>query len=201
MLAYCVFEFDNTRPTQNTKERPFFPPSISCFPSGFAQTFAKNQNLISINPQMCSQALKLTLQSLRLKMSSMYPKPTHVVHPWRTSCIQHFLLFFLLLRKKPKTNKPLQQEKKEKKKRRVCEFSRRWRNPPLPMPTAGEPTTRTHIVPIGCAADAESLGAERLIGVRRRGRRSAGLHQTSRILSLGRNAVVERSLAEAPCRS
>lgn len=42
------------------------------------------------------------------------------------------------------------------------------------------------------------MGAERLIGVERRDRRSGGLHQTSRILSLGRNAVVERSLAEPP---
>lgn len=32
----------------------------------------------------------------------------------------------------------------------------------------------------------------------RHDRRSGGLHQTSRILSLGRNAVVERSLAEPP---
>lgn len=107
------------------------------------------------------------------------------MHPWRRSCDQHFLLP-LLLRDKPKTHQ------------HVCGFTRRCRPP---RAHGWEPTTTTHTVPIGCAADAESLAAERLIGVRRRGRRSGGLHQTSRILSLGRNAVVERSLAEPPCSS
>lgn len=75
-------------------------------------------------------------------------------------------------------------------KTRVCVGS-----PGAPHAYGGEPTTSLHMVPIGC-------GAERLIGVRRRrGRRSRRLHQTSRILSLGRNVVVERSLAEPPCRS
>lgn len=158
-----------------------------------------NQILISINPQMWFQPLKLAYCKPwswnGREMSSMFPKRLMFCFT-RGSNLggRHMTItsrFISSTAKREKTNK---QNTRAKTTNTCAWFHQAVKSSSCP----GVGTNNPHIVPIRWVADAESLGAERLIGVERRDRRSGGLHQTSRILSLGRNAVVERSLAEPP---